>query len=159
MGMTRMAGRGWLLVLVLALGGCGLFRGQFADPEVAIAGLRMGQSEGLYQQVLIDLVIVNPNKRALALDAIGYRVRIEGHELVSGISRAPLLVEPGGTARYTVPASLSLFGGFNVIRDLMLNPKREGVTYELDAKLEPSSIWLPTIRVNKSETIPLAPPR
>lgn len=159
MGMIGLTGRGGLLVLVLALGGCGLFRGQFADPEVAIAGLRMGQSEGLYQQVLIDLVIVNPNKRTLALDAIGYRIRLDGHELVSGTSRAPLLVEPGGTARYTVPATLSLFGSFNAVRDLLLKPQREGVRYELDAELEPSSIWLPTIRVNKSEMIPLAPPR
>lgn len=160
--MSRNACRAFrwcLLALTLALGGCGLFRGQFADPEVAIAGLRMGQSEGLYQQVLVDLVIINPNKRELALEAIDYRIRLNGHELVSGISRTPLLVEPGGTARYTVPATLSLFGSFSVIREILLNPQQESVTYELDAKLEPASIWLPAIRVNKRETIPLVQPR
>jgi hypothetical protein len=120
MRKTRLIGRLCLLVLLLGLGGCGLLRGQFADPEVAIAGLRLGPSEGFYQVVYIDLVIVNPNKRVLALDAIGYRIRLDGHELVAGTSRTPLQVEPGGTARYTVPASLSLLGSFNVIRDLLL---------------------------------------
>lgn len=157
----RCAGsRRWLRLLVLPLllaqAGCGwLQRERFADPDVAIAGLRMGPGEGFYQTIYIDLVITNPNDRGIRLDAITYRIRLQGRDLVSGTSREPLDLPPAGVARYTVPAGVNLLSGLGFIKDF-LTKQRDSINYEVDATLEPSGLFSLPIRVRKSDSISLS---
>ena len=145
----------WIPVL-LSLGACGLFhREHFIDPDVAIAGLRMGPGEGFYQTIYIDLVITNPNRTDIRLDAITYRVRLQGRELVNGTSREPLELPAGGVGRYTIPAGVNLLSGMGFIKDFLVK-QRDSISYELDATLEPSGIFSLPIRVKKADSISLA---
>lgn len=144
-----------LVGCLLLLSGCATMRGDFVEPDVAIAAIRMGQAEGLYQPLFVDVVITNPNREALALDGITYKIELQGHELVKGTSREPLNVAAGGTARYTIPASLNLFSGVGLLRDLMMQPSKGGgsLKYNFEAQLDPTSWWIPKINVDHSDEI------
>ena len=145
-----------LLVSLSLLSGCATLRGDFVEPDVAIANVRLGQAEGLYQPLFVDVVITNPNRDALALDGISYKIALQGHELVKGVSREPLQVAAGGTARYTIPASLNLLNGLGLIRDLMSQQRGGSLNYKLEAQLDPSSWWMPKINVDRSDEIKLS---
>jgi|GEM_PF-576229 len=152
---ARFALRLLCLPLVLALAACGMFQREHGqDPDIAIANLRMGPGEGFYQTVYIDLVITNPNSKPMKLDAISYRVRLQGRDLVNGTSREPLELPAGGVARYTVPAGVNLMSGLGFIKDF-LTKQRDSINYELDATLEPSGLFSMPIRVKKSDSISL----
>lgn len=144
-----------VLLVFWTLSSCSLFRNDFMAPDVAMAGLRLGQGDGLYQTLLIDLVLSNPNASELKLNAISYRVKVDGRDLASGSSREPLTLPAGGTAKYTVPATISLMSSFGFVRDLLTKPKNK-VGYELTATLEPSGLFSIPLTVRKMDTINLA---
>lgn len=144
-----------LAMVVSMLGACSLLRGQLADPEVALVGLRMGPNDGLSQTIVVDLLVTNPNSVDLKLNAIQYRIRLDGRDLVSGMSREPFEVPAGESARYSVPATISLLSGFGFIRDMLTKP-RDKISYELNATLEPSGLFSMPITVKKADSISLA---
>lgn len=144
-----------VVVVVMSLSACGMFSSKLTPPDVSLAGLRLGQGDGLYQTVLVDLVLTNPNTSALKLNAISYHVRVAGRDLVSGTSSEPLLVPAGGSAHYTVPATVSLINSFGLIRDVLMKPG-DKVAYELTATLEPSGLFSIPITVRKADTVDLA---
>lgn len=144
------------VVSLSVLSGCAMLRGDFVEPDVAVAAIRMGKAEGLYQPLFVDVVITNPNRTELALDGITYKIELQGHELVKGTSREPLLVAAGGTARYTIPASLNLLNGVGLFRDLMMQQGKGGLKYNFEAQLDPTSWWMPKINVDRSDEIKLS---
>lgn len=142
-----------LIVILLALTGCaGL---SLQEPEVHLVDLRLGATEGLSQLLEVDLVIVNPNRMALQLDAVRYQLHIEGFRLVSGTSTVPLTVPAGGEAHYTVPARVNLLAGVDLLRMLMSRPLHS-LSYRLDAELEPHRGWR-SWRVQRRDTFHLSP--
>jgi LEA14-like dessication related protein len=145
----------WLVVLALSLGGCSLL-GRHMQPEITLTGLRMGPGDGLRQTLLVDLVITNPDASPLKLNAISYRVRVEGRELASGASREPIDIAAGASLPYTVPASINLLSGFGFVRDMLTKPKAR-INYEVDATLEPDGLFSVPITVRKSDSISLSP--
>ena len=141
----------WLAIALIALlTACGNLH-EAQPPDVSLTGLRLGQSEGMSQTVLIDLTITNPNTETLKFNAISYRVRVEGRDIVNGSNREPLEIAAGGSQKYTVPASISLMSGFGLIRDLTTKSKTS-IAYELSATLEPSGLFSMPIMVNKVDT-------
>lgn len=144
-----------IAAITLLLTACSLFRNDFIAPDIALVGLRLGSSEGMYQTVLVDLMLTNPNASDLKFNALSYRMRLEGRDLVSGTSREPLVVPAGGSAKYTVPATISLMSGFGFIRDLLNKPK-DRIAYELSATLEPSGLFSIPLTVRKADTVKLA---
>jgi LEA14-like dessication related protein len=142
------------LGIFFLLSACTLLQSDLAAPDVSVTGLRLGQSDGLSQTVLIDLMVSNPNNVSLSFNAISYRVRIEGRDLVNGTNREPLEITAGGSKKYTVPATISLMSGFGLIRDLTSRPKTK-IAYELNATLEPSGLFSLPINVKKSDIFSL----
>jgi LEA14-like dessication related protein len=153
--MTLCLQRALVLMLVALLAGCGLLRSGLVDPEVSLVGLRMGSGDGLHQTVLVDLLVTNPNSIDLKLNAIQYRIRLDGRDLVSGVSREPFEVPAGESARYAVPATISLLSGFGFIKDMLTKP-RDKISYELNATLEPSGLFAFPITVRKADSVSLA---
>lgn len=145
----------WWVVLALLISGCSLL-GRHIQPEVALIGLRMGPGDGLQQTLLVDLVITNPDASPLKLNAISYRVRVDGREIASGSSREPIDISAGASLPYTVPASINLMSGFGLVRDVLTKPKTK-LNYEIDATLEPDGLFSVPITIRKSDSISLAP--
>jgi LEA14-like dessication related protein len=148
--------RSVLLLSGLSLGACSWLSPQFVDPEVALVGLRMGPGDGLHQTIMVDLLVSNPNSTALQLNAMQYRIRLDGRDLVSGANREPFEVPAGGSTKYTVPATISLWSGFGFIKDMLAKP-RDTVSYELRATLEPSGLFAVPINVKKVDSISFTP--
>jgi LEA14-like dessication related protein len=146
-----------VLVLGFAtlLAGCGLLRSGLVDPEVALVGLRMGPGDGLNQTVMVGLLVTNPNSIDLKLNAIQYRIRLDGRDLVSGSSREPFEVPAGDSARYEVPATINLLSGFGFIKSMLSKP-RDKIGYELNATLEPAGLFAMPITVRKADTVSLS---
>jgi LEA14-like dessication related protein len=140
-----------LLTLFTLFGGCAMFRSDLVAPEVSITGLRLASGDGMYQTLLIDLTILNPNNTPVKFNAISYRVRIEGREVVNGSNHEPLELPAGGSQKYTVPATVNLMSSFGLVRDLISKPKNK-VGYELNATLEPSGLFSMPISVRKVDT-------
>jgi LEA14-like dessication related protein len=143
-----------IAAIFLLLSACAALRGELAPPDVALSGLRMGPGDGMYQTLLVDLMITNPNSAAMKFNAISYRVRIEGRDLVSGTSREPLEIAAGATQKYTVPATISLMSGFGLVRDLLAKAKNN-IAYELNATLEPDGLFSLPVTVKKADTFSL----
>lgn len=143
--------KSWLFLVFAVLTGCSMF-GHHESPDVALAGLRMGPGDGLHQTILVDLVITNPDASVLKLNALSYRVRVEGREIAAGSSREPLDVEAGASARYTVPATLNLMNSFGFIKDVLMKPKNK-INYEINATLEPAGLFSLPISVKKADSI------
>lgn len=143
----------WLVILMVLMSGCSLL-GRHTQPEIALAGLRMGPGDGLRQTLLVDLVITNLDASPLQLNAVSYRVRVDGRELASGSSREPIDIAAGASMKYTVPASVNLLSGFGVVRDVLTKAKTK-INYEVDATLEPSGLFSIPITVRKSDAISL----
>lgn len=144
-----------LVAMTTLLSACGLFHNEFVHPDVALVGLRLGASDGLNQAVIVDLQITNPNDFDLKLNAIQYRIRLEGRDLINGSSRDPLDVPAGGSERYSLPATINLLSGFSFIKDMLTKP-REKLGYELNATLEPSGLFSIPITVRKADTVSLS---
>lgn len=144
--------RAALLVAATLLSACGLFGNHFADPEVALVGLRLGPADGMVQTVMVDLLVTNPNSSELKLNAIQYRIRLEGRDLISGVSREPFEVPAGGSEKYTVPATINLLSGFGFIKDVLTKP-RDRINYELNATLEPNGLFSMPVTVKKADAI------
>lgn len=141
-----------IFAMAMLLSACALFHNDLSAPDVALSGLRMGPGDGMSQTILVDLLITNPNSSALKFNALSYRVRIEGRDLISGSSHEPLEIAAGSAQKYTVPASVSLMSGFGLIRDLVTKPKNK-IAYELNATLEPSGLFSMPINVKKADVI------
>lgn len=146
----------WLVILALSVSGCSLLGRHHVQPDVALVGLRMGPGDGLQQTLLVDLVITNLDTLPLKLNAISYRVRVDGRELASGSSREPFDISAGASVRYTVPASVNLMSGFGLVRDVLTKSKTN-VNYEIDATLEPDGLFSLPMTVRKSDSLSLAP--
>ncbi|MDB6062662.1 MAG: hypothetical protein JWM78_2765 [Verrucomicrobiaceae bacterium] len=145
----------WLILGLLALSACSSI-GRVSEPDIAIAELRLGPGEGMYQTILVDLVITNTDSSPLKLNALSYRVRIEGRELAAGSSREPLDIAPGANVRYTVPATISLMSSFGFIKDVLMKPKNK-INYELSTTLEPTGLFSAPFTVTKTDFITLTP--
>jgi LEA14-like dessication related protein len=144
----------WIFVLALALSACSLFARQ-TPPDVSLAGLRMGAVEGLQQTILLDLTVTNLDSAPLKLNALSYRVRLEGRELATGSNREPIEIPAGATSRYTVPANINLMSSFGFIKGLLMQPKNK-INYEVEATLEPAGLFSMPITVRKSDSISLS---
>lgn len=142
-----------LLLLTLILSGCSIF-GHREAPDVALAGVRLGAGDGLHQVVLVDLIVTNRDSSPLQLNALNYRVSVEGREIAAGSSREPLDLPVGGSVKYTVPATLNLISSFGFVRDVLMRPKNK-INYEIDATLEPAGLFSMPISVRKSDSLSL----
>ena len=131
----RSAKLGWVLVLLL-LGACAsLPSSDFDEPTIDLVGLRPMATEGLEARFEMSLRVVNPNDFALELKGVYYELDVEGNRLLSGASSEHVTVPAFGEALLKLEAGTSMFGSFNLIRELMGRPPEDGIAYELNAKI------------------------
>jgi len=137
--------RALLVLFVLMLAGCATVQSDFEKPEVSVTSFRALPSEGMAPRFLIGLHIINPNREAISLQGITYRVSLEGRKLLNGVANDLPEVPAYGEADFSVTATADLLSGFRLLTDL-LQTRRESVTYELSARLDLGS-YLPYVNV------------
>jgi LEA14-like dessication related protein len=144
-------GRLLTLLALLTFVGCATLSSDFEEPSLQINSIRLVNSNTITPRFEIDLHIVNPNRTALELKGLSYTLHVAGHKLVSGASSELPKIAAYGEADALIEANLDLFGGLQLLGQLM-NEYQDNLSYEFNAKLDVGSFY-PTIPINREGVI------
>ena len=142
-----------LFALFLLLSGCALIQPRFETPIVSLTSFQLLPSENMAPRFEIGLHIINPNQIPLPLKGMSYSVKLEGHQLLNGVTTDLPHIQGYGEGEVVLEATADLFSGLRLLNDLMSKP-RETFTYELRAKLDMGSL-LPIIHIKETGEIAL----
>jgi len=145
--------RALLVVLFLLLGGCAALHPNFEPPKVSLTTFRLLPSEGMAPRFEIGLHVVNPNLTPLPLQGLSYSVKIEGRQILSGVTSELPIIAGYAEGDVVLQATADLFNGLRLLSELMAEP-RDTFSYELEAKLDIGRM-LPNIRIKETGEIPL----
>ncbi len=140
-----------LIALFLLISGCATLHPSFETPDVRLISFRLLPSESLSPRFEIGLHVINPNMAPLPLKGMSYKIYIEGHQLLSGVTNNLSVIEGYSEEDIMLEATADLFSGLQLLSELMAAP-RETFSYELKAKLDIGSI-LPSIHINETGEI------
>jgi hypothetical protein len=118
-----------LLILLggFILAGCATMHPGFEEPDVTVSYLRPLPGAGAVPQFEMGLRVLNPNNTALELTGISYTVNIEGNKLITGVGNDLPVIEAYSEAEFKLTAAVSLFGGIQLMRELMGRPKQRSL--------------------------------
>lgn len=128
--------------------GCAFLQTNYEPPSVNVTSFQLLPSDGLIPRFEIGLRVINPNRAALNLQGLSYSIEIEGHKIVSGVSKELPQIEGYSEGNVTLMASANLLSGIRLITDLM-NENREGINYQFNAKLDTGG-WKPPIHIQEA---------
>ncbi len=144
-------------LLIILAAGCASLQTDYETPSVVITDFRALPSEGIAPRFEIGLRIINPNREALELKGISYKVKLEGHKVLTGVSNKLPVIDAYGEGSVKVAATADLFGSISLLTD-MIQKQRDTFRYILDVKLDPGGLRS-NIRVRKEGNISLVPER
>ena len=144
------------LTVLILLTGCAQLRPNLEPPQVSLTSIRLLPSQNLTPRFEIGLHIINPNLTPLPLKGLAYSVKLEGHQLLSGVTHDLPLIQGYGEGDILLQATADLLNGLQLLTDLMNRP-RQNVHYEFEAKLDIGAL-LPNIQIQKRGEIQLQPP-
>lgn len=141
----------WFLsaLLLLALPGCSLFRQDLVAPEIQVVALqRLPGSNLLDQRFALGLQVSNPNDMTFHVRGIQIRFAIAGVELMQGVSNEVPVIEPYGTARFTLQGSANVVQLAKLLRKMQRKPdKRHG--YTITAHIEMERGWPASFNITR----------
>ena len=140
----------WLLIL----SGCASLSVPFDAPDVKLVSVKLLPSDSMEQRLAIGLRIDNPNAMALNLVGMKYSLRLDGYDLISGVSNDIPAIESYSGTSVEVVATVDWINGLRLLQWLIAHPD-SSVRYELDAKLDPG-LLLPAFHVTERGMIDLA---
>lgn len=101
-------------------------------PQVSLSDVSL-QGGGLFEQRIgLVLRVVNPNRRALAIDGMSFDVELNGKKFAHGVSDRAVTIPGLGEALIDVTAVTSLG---DVLRQLGAFGEHRGVAYRLSGKV------------------------
>ncbi len=121
-------------------------------PKVSLVYLKRLPPEGLDQRFLLGLRLSNPNKKALPLRSLHYKVSLNGRELVTGMSGPLPTIAAQGDTLVELDARMNLINAVLRLGEI-LRGSDAGLTYQLDTDLE--LIGLPDVHLSKTGPINL----
>lgn len=155
--INRVYNRRWLVIaglMLVLLGGCAHLGLKLEQPQVKVVSLRLLPSEGMEQRFGIGLRITNPNATGINLVGMSYSLKLQGYDLLSGVSNDIPPIDAYSEVPLEIIANVDLFNGLRFIQSLLENPT-DNLSYELVAKLSLDSSLLPPIRIVESGNIAL----
>lgn len=124
-----------LLLLGLGLSGCSSALGLagLEEPEVRLMGVEVGDLGLDSAELLFDFEIDNPNSRGMVLDAVAYRLNLEGEKLLDGRRGERTEIAARAENRVTLPMTVRYDDLFRALRTL---GRENRPAYELQADFE-----------------------
>jgi len=121
--------KGRILLLACALlAGCASYQA----PEVSLVGLEPLQSTMLEPRMRLDFRLLNPGRKALAVQGVDMALEINGIELARGVDGQGFELPAFGETRASVEVTASIF---KLVQILLSVPKAEEFSYELSGRL------------------------
>jgi LEA14-like dessication related protein len=129
--------RGFLLMaLVGLLSGCALMRPDLEPPRATLVAVELTELGVRQQRFRLVIDLDNPNRVALPISELGYRVALAGSEFAEGRTENGFRVPAGGRERIRLSVSTDLLRSLEQVGGLLAAGRRE-VDYELDGR-----VWL-----------------
>lgn len=144
----------WIVTgLLLLLCGCAGLKPSYETPGVQLSSIQLLPSAGLQQRLRLGLRITNPNRVSLNAEGLSYTLRLQGHEVMTGVTAELPTIPAYGEGDVTVDATVSLLNSWQFLQQVMAKPD-EPIRYELDAKLD-TGWWVTPISITESGDIKL----
>ncbi|WDP88353.1 MAG: LEA type 2 family protein [Desulfobacter sp.] len=140
------------------MAGCAGLNTGYDQPTVTVSSFKAVPGQGPVPRFEIGLHIVNPNRTELSLKGVAYTIEIEGHKIMTGVAKDLPVIEAYSEEEVILTGTVSLFNSIAFFADLAGHKNLDGLSYSLEAKLDPGALH-PVIRVTKKGTLSLEPPQ
>jgi len=137
------------LLLLLLLPGCGvrqLVQGEIEPPNVKWQGLTIGRPTSQGWPLGVNLLLTNPNARALNLKGYDYELWLEGRSVARGASDEAVDLPAGGQAVAQVPILVKMPALMEVLPGL-LRPEPPPLNYRVAGGFRLGSLLGGLVRV------------
>jgi len=151
--LSRYSLRFTMLAWMLIVSGCASMSMPFEAPTVKLVSVKLLPSDSLEQRLAIGLRVTNPNSVPLNLVGMKYSLRLDGYNLISGVSNDIPAIESYSDTSVEVIATVDWLNGLRLLQSLLAKPNYS-VSYELDAKLDPG-LLLPAFHVTERGMVDL----
>ncbi len=151
----RFLTRALACLLMVVVSGCATLSPNFETPQIQVLSIKRMPSQGMDQQLVVELNVQNPNGLDLPLTGIAYALLIEGNEVASGVSADVSTIPAYGEAQLSLPVTTNLMGMVRLVTGLMMKGQ-QNINYELLAKLDVGIPLIPKLTVSEAGTIPLS---
>lgn len=144
-----------IVVLIMTVSGCATLSSSFESPKIQVLSLQRSSSQGMNQQLVVELNVQNPNAMDLPLQGLEYALMIEGHQVASGLTAEVPTIPAYGEARISLPVTTNLIEMVRLVSSLMMKG-RQSIEYELSARLDVGIALVPKLSVSEVGSIPLS---
>ena len=124
----------------LFLGGCAGLRPGYERPSLMLDSFRAIPSEGMAPRFALGLRVVNPNPTPLPLRGLSYHVEFEGFRVITGVAGNLETVPAYGESLIELQAGVDLISGLRLFNNLLQDPQRDRLRYNLRARLDTGGI-------------------
>ena len=135
-------------LLALLLAGCLSLPEDFKQPGVTVVAVKPRVLNSMTPEFDIQLRVTNPNRKALEIAGLTYRIYLAGSKVVDGVANGLPRIEAYGEAEVMLHARADLFGSLGVLSRLMDEPGAP-VDYRFDAEIDIGALY-PTVKVERA---------
>lgn len=141
-----------ILIVILAAG-CASLSG-LEPPEVRVTGLRSlpDHTSALEQRFAVELNVLNPNDREIAVDGVDFELQLNDRRLARGVSSNGFVLPALGEAKTTVVVATSLTDVLQQVLELS-RERPDRLDYRIRGKLHLASGFIRTIPFDRSGTL------
>ncbi len=143
----------WVLTLGLLLAACNPME-KLATPKVRLVDIKFLESRGFEQRFLVGLMVENPNKVALPVEGLDYKIAINGQDVFRGLRGEIPTIAARGETYIEIPVSANLVSAAGVLASL-LTDTRPALDYDLDANFDLKGV-LPDFHIRERGQVNLA---
>jgi LEA14-like dessication related protein len=146
--------RGFAAMLAaMLLAGCVSLPDDFRQPGITVVSVKPRVLNSMTPEFDILLRVSNPNRKALQIAGLTYRVHLAGSKVVEGVAGELPRIEAYGEADVMLHARADLLGSLGVLSQLMENPGAP-VDYAFNAEID-IGVFYPTVKVERTGTFTL----
>jgi len=144
------------LAAALALASCAGLTGlsHLVQPEVDVTDVEIKRTTLTGADLLFRLRVDNPNRVSLVLDAIDYRLRLNGEPLVDGRQDQQTTITANGRSVVELPVTIRFEDLYRVIRSFEGRDKPD-YAFDADLLFDVPLLGSITVPVSKKGEIPL----
>jgi LEA14-like dessication related protein len=144
------------LAALLVLSSCAGLGRSLVEPSVSITGVHLEEAHLNGAEFLFEFEVDNPNAVGLVLDALDYRLRLNGRQLLDGRRDRRLEIPANGESRVELPVTIRYADLLQVI-DSFDGQRSRRPDYELEAdfRFDAPILGAITVPVRERGDIPL----
>ena len=135
------------------MSGCATLPSDFREPEARLQSITPRAGGGVLPVFEIRIMVSNPNRSALEVDGVSYRLALQGHDIFQGVANDVPSIPAYGEAEVVLDASADLLGGIGLLTEL-LNAPAEPINYAFEARIDIGSFY-PTVTLRREGQLTL----